>query len=140
LFTLDFNEHGQFSSSIVPAEAFGLGDRAARLIPSGDLCPEKLAGGVPKRANLLSFVFNHLRTLSSLFCSGALIISFLFYRLPTLGKNTGGVPKSFPIWDSLPLHRLFLLYLGELCASVAIHSFGFAWISKPRPIGVPANL
>jgi len=45
LITFDFNEHGQFSSSIVPAEAFGLGDRAARLIPSGDLAPKSSPEG-----------------------------------------------------------------------------------------------
>ena len=40
------------------------------------------------------FIFNHLRTLASLFCSSRQLISFIFNRLRTLCAKHPGVPLS----------------------------------------------
>ena len=47
-----------------------------------------------KSANSRPFVFNHLRTLVSLFCSSWQVISFIFNRLRTLCAKHPGVPLS----------------------------------------------
>ena len=56
--------------------------------------PPRSSPSRQKSANSRPFVFNHLRTLVSLFCSSRQVISFIFNHLRTLYTKHRGVPLS----------------------------------------------